>query len=335
MFQGFLGAAALCSVAFASDTKFLLMSSTRLSKVSYVVLPVGGPDSLQEPLKPQPLIEVGLKSPGGICWHPAKKTLYVADGAAQAIYKYQLGFSGNTMHIVGKQETAAVNLGTSKWVACDVMGNLYYTDEDGKRIMKVDTQNVMRGKSGEKPLILYSAATVTTMGAPNGIVADNFGMYWVDDVGGKGAVLTGLLAPPDTGAASTVRTIAMTDNAVDGVCITPNNLFFTGTDETATPPKGIVYGMRKAGDRMVTEVSTQLKGPGGCTWDGDGTVYVADSVGNAVVAVPSNMGSLITQYKTTTAVLFEDATSLLVVSGAPQGFAITLAAIATVLIAQI
>merc|ERR1719265_3009596 len=110
----------LCFMATAQDTKFLLMSSTRLSKVSYVALPMGGPDSLTEPLKAQPLIETGLKSPGGICWHPATKTLFVGDVAAQAIYKYKLGFSGNTMHIAGGQETAAIDV-AAKWVACDVM----------------------------------------------------------------------------------------------------------------------------------------------------------------------------------------------------------------------
>lgn len=334
MLQVLLYAAIVCSAAIAEDTKFLLMSSTRLSKVSYVALPLGGPDSLSEPLKPQPLIEVGLKSPGGICWHPAKKALYVADGAAQVIYKYTLGFQGNTMHIIGNQEIAASNLGTSTWVACDVMGNLYYTDETGKRINKVQGANVMRKKNTAKPLILYSAATVSAMGAPNGIVADNVRMYWVDDVAGKGAVLTGLLAPPDTDAATTARTVAVTDSSIDGVCITPKNLIFTGTDETATPPKGMIYGMRKAGDGLVTLVNDQLKGPGGCAWDGDGTVYVADSVGNAVMAMPSNM-DIITPFKVTKAVLFEDATSLLVVSGATQaGLAATLATMTAMLIAH-
>merc|ERR1719313_1212400 len=64
-------------------------------------------------MKPQPLIETGLKSPGGICWHAAKKSLFIADGAGQAIYKYQLGFSGNTVKVVGVQEIAAINLGNS------------------------------------------------------------------------------------------------------------------------------------------------------------------------------------------------------------------------------
>merc|ERR1719160_2434332 len=217
------------------------------------------------------------------------------------------------MHIIGNQEIAASNPGTSTWVACDVMGNLFYTDETGKRINKVQGANVMRKKSTAKPLILYSAATVSAMGAPNGIVADNVRMYWVDDVAGKGAVLTGLLAPPDTDAATTARTVAVTDSSVDGVCITPKNLIFTGTDETATPPKGMIYGMRKAGD---------------------GTVYVADSVGNAVMAMPSNM-DIITPFKVTKAVLFEDATSLLVVSGATQaGLAATLATMTAMLIAH-
>jgi len=330
MVRVFLGAVVLCSTAIAQDVKFLLMSSTRLSKVSYVALPAGGPDSLSEPLEAQALIEVGLKSPGGICWHPQTKSLFVADGAANAIYKYKLGFTGNTMHTIGEQVIAASNA-AAKWVACDVMGNLYYTDEDGKRIMKVQTENVMRGKNTEKPLILYSAATVSAMGAPNGIVVDNFRMYWVDDVGGKGAVLAGYLTPPDTDAARTVRTFALRDGAVDGVCFTPNNVIFTGMDETVTPPKGLIFGMRKAGDSTVTEINDKLKGPSGCAWDGDGTVYVADSAGGAVMAVPSNM-DIIKPFNTTKTVSFEDVTSLVVVSGAGRaGLATALATVAAIL----
>lgn len=336
MIQVFLGSAVLCSVAMAElqDAKFLLMSSTRLSKVMYVALPHGGPDSLSEPLKPQPLIETGLKSPGGICWHPGSHSLYVADVGGSAVYKYRLGFSATSVHIVGSQEAVAKDV-PAKWVGCDVLGNLYFSDETGKTIQKIDTQNVMRGKTTAKPIILYSAATVSAMGAPNGIVVDNFRMYWVDDVGGSGAVMTGLLTPPDTDAAATARTFALKDNTIDGVCITPNNLIFTGTDESVDPPKGIVYGMRKAGDDGVEVViSDKLKGPAGCTWDGDGTVYVADAAGNAVMAIPSNMG-VITPYKITKTVDFEDATSLVVVSGTvPIGLATALSSIIFMLTVQ-
>merc|ERR1719161_1478941 len=134
--------------------------------------------------------------------------------------------------------------------------------------------------------------------------------------------MAGLLSPPDTDTSQTARTFALSDGPVDGVCFTPSNLIFTGTDETVTPAKGIVYGMRKAGDdgRAVI-ISDKLKGPKGCTWDGDGTVYVADGGGNAVMAVPSNM-AIITPFNVTKAVDFEDATSLVVISASFQaGFA--------------
>jgi len=333
MFPVLLSAVVLVYAAMAEDTKFLLMSSTRLSKVSYVALPVGGADSLKAPLEPQPLIETGLKSPGGITVHHALKKLFVADGAAEAIYQYQLGFSANAMHVVGGQVIVAKNV-AAKWVACDVMGNLFYSDETGKRIMKVTTENIMRGSASAPPVILYSAATVSAMGAPGSIAIDNFRMYWADDVADKGAVLAGMLNPPDTDAASTARTFALRDGTVDGVCLTPNNFIFTGTDESSDPPKGIVYGMRKAGDGIITVIDNKLKGPGGCTWDGDGTIYVADSVGNAVIAVPSNM-DVITPYSGTKTVNMEDVKALVVVSSATQvGLAAICSTITVLLMVQ-
>ena len=61
---------------------------------------------------------------------------------------------------------------------------------------------------------------------------------------------------------------------VYGICIAGNNVYYT--DKRTN-----LYGVKKHGGGIAT-ISESMKGPRGCAWDGDGTIYVADMEGGKV-----------------------------------------------------
>jgi hypothetical protein len=295
----------LCSIACISasakdDPKFLIISAPRLSKVVWMKL--GGEGSP----KAQPLIEEGLRTPQGLAVDQKRKMLYVSDPDSKKIFAYFCKNKEGKLVTDGKQKVAAQNV-ESRWVAVDGAGNLFYSVERENLIQKVPADRLLRGDS--TPKTLYTGISVSQVSAPGGVAVDNFNIFWSNKAVGTvvGSVVKGMETPPDTNVAGSVRPIAKNAVKVYGVCLVNDNVFYTDHQFN-------IYGVKKIGGDITT-ISNKLIKPRGITWDGDGTVFVADKGGNAVYSFPGNMEA-ITPQPLVKVVDFEDAFGVTVMSGA-------------------
>eukprot|EP00746_Dinoflagellata_sp_MGD_P167742 gnl/MRDRNA2_/MRDRNA2_98616_c0_seq1.p1 gnl/MRDRNA2_/MRDRNA2_98616_c0~~gnl/MRDRNA2_/MRDRNA2_98616_c0_seq1.p1 ORF type:complete len:340 (-),score=60.36 gnl/MRDRNA2_/MRDRNA2_98616_c0_seq1:11-1030(-) len=294
----------VCSVrdVLAADPapKFLVISAPRLSKVVYMKLGDEG--------KPEhhPLIEDGLRTPQGLAIDQQRKKLFVADPDSKKIFSYACLFKDGKMQTDGRQ-IVAVNNVESRWVAVDGAGNVFFSVERENAIQKVSADKLLRGEA--TPTTLYSGVSISQVSAPGGVAVDNFNVFWSNKAVGTivGSVVKGFETPPETNVAGSVKPVAKNAVKVYGVCLVNDNVFYTDHQYA-------VYGVKKIGGEITT-ISNKLIQPRGITWDGDGTVYVADKGGNAVYSFPGNMENISPQALVKT-VDFEDAFGVAVVSGA-------------------
>jgi hypothetical protein len=198
-------------------------------------------------------------------------------------------------------------------VAVDHFGNLYYSEENPKNVVfKVTSTALDRHLRGSQ-LALFDERQ-TLLSQPGGVSSDGFYVFWGNKASGveRGSVVRGSAQQANNTAVDVDRnTVALSksSNSVFGVCTTANNLFYTDAD-------GVVWGVKKTGGKDV-EISGALVKPRSCTWDGDGTVFVADmgvdngvgQRGGAVYAFPGSMRSLGPQ-RMTKMVDFENAFGL-------------------------
>lgn len=312
----------LCSITsvYGVDPtpKFLVISAPRLSKV--VWMKVGGVD--EGKAKPQtfPLIEEGLRTPQGLATDSKRKKLYVADPDSKKIFSYNCLFNDGKMLTDGRQMVAVNNV-ESRWVAVDGAGNVFFSVERENAIQKVSADKLLRGEA--TPTTLYSGLSVSQVSAPGGVAVDNFNVFWSNKAVGTivGSVVKGFETPPETNVAGSVRPLAKNAVKVYGVCLVNDNVFYTDHQFN-------IYGVKKVGG-AITTISNKLIQPRGITWDGDGTVFVADKGGNAIYSFPGSMETLSPQPLVKT-VDFEDAFGVSVMSGA-RHFAATLSILLTTL----
>jgi len=248
---------------------------------------------------PQTLI-TGLQAPVGLAIDQPRHGLYVADPEAMKIYRYVVTPTATGLE-VGDAEEVVSNF-ASRWVATDAVGTLFFSDEQNNVIYKVPasqlvdpqklsfmTQNSAVGsyKSGiATPERLYDGASVASVSSPGGVAVDNFRVFWTNKGFGTqvGSIVQGYETPSAANPTSTTP-IALNAIKVYGVCLSSSNVYFSDGD------KKFLYGVKKVGGAIAT-ISEKMKGPRGCAWDGDGTVYVADETGNKVWSFPANMKSL-------------------------------------------
>jgi len=231
-------------------------------------------------------------------WHGDSGTvhvlLYVSDCGAQTIYRYQLStfqdVDGYTLQ-AGKQVSVAENVpGGARWITLDGRGNLFFSVEEASEIWMIAAADLRPdAQLPTRPRKLYTAHnSAGALSHPGGIIADNFFLYWTNKELGQvaGSVVAGF-ERPKKGVFTKLpypKKLAMHEDRIFGVCQANDNLFFT--DENTN-----LFAVKKTGGAIAV-VSTELKTPRGCTWDGDGTIFVADRVGNAIYSLPSNFGAL-------------------------------------------
>jgi len=294
---------------------------------SEVMEATGTPDAS---VTPQTLLTDvdGLNYPIGVAVDHPRKGLYVADVDALKIFRWKLILENGALkvdHAVGPQ--TVVEGKAVRWLAVDARGTLFYTDEDGSGIWRVSAEQLVesgsvstsasvigaagehtvsmsvRGKTSEAflpsspgsytknvgiPKQLYDGMKTPAVSAPGGIAVDNFHVFWGNKGLGTqvGSVVEGF-ETADLEKPKPATPIALNSQKVYGVCVASGNIFYTDD-------KTFLYGVRKYGGGIAT-VAESMKGPRGCVWDGDGTIYVADETGNKVVSFPSNMRSLAPQ----------------------------------------
>lgn len=286
---------------------FLLVSTPRNAQIAYVKLPE---DGVFEGLTPQILINKGLHHPQGIAVDHKRMRLFVADPDVQKIYAYQLRISGGTLTTDGRQQIISQQA-ESRWVAVDGLGNVFFSDEPTNIIYKVPMQKILRAET--TPDIVYNGDTLPEVSKPGGVAVDNFHVYWTNKHHGTlaGSVLKASETPIAISAPESVHVMARNVQKSYGICLALGNVFFTEADQ-------YIYGVKKSGGQ-ITEMSSVLKNPRGCVWDGDGTVFVADRGNNGVYYFPGTM-SILRAVDVRKAFDFEDAFGLAVVSAASRAW---------------
>lgn len=269
----------------ADSPGFLLISAPRQGTVSWVRLPEG---NSYEGLEPRTLIDSGLQHPQGIAVDQKRRRLYVADPDVQRIYAYELSVEGGALR--AGRRTVLARDAESRWVAVDGVGTVFFSDEPRNRILRITIEQALRGAGSSE--VVHSGAELAQVNEPGGVAVDNFNVYWTNKHFGTqvGSVVRGGEERDGTGATSASRTTAAVNvlarNTAKsyGVCLALGNVYYTAARHS-------IFGIKKRGG-PATEVSGELSSPRGCTFDGDGTVYVADRDKNAVFSFAGNMQTI-------------------------------------------
>lgn len=290
-----VGVLALCArpSTAAVANRYLLVSSPKDANVQYAKLLSAQEAALRKPLKLRPLSLPGkLKEPMGISADNGRMVVYIADPAASAIWLLPV-FVANDGKLVPGDQKQVVSGVKAKWCSVDAVGNLFYTEGESNAVKRVDGLGLSKLLNGEQvtlmPVDLYSAAgppAVAFVKKPQGIAVDNFHMYWANGEDGHnaGSVIRGLENPSDVNKELDLTSLSANTQVVYGICLSSTALFYT--DDAAN-----VHGMRRGGGSVAT-ITDKLQAPRGCSWDGDGTVYVADRHGNAIYAFAGDTPSL-------------------------------------------
>merc|ERR1719263_570753 len=254
----------------AAEKQFLVMTLPNLRQIAYVALP--------DPVL-RVLVIKDLVAPRSLALDAGLFRLYVTDSAQQKVFWYQLSVQGDKLITDGTQHIALESVETNN-IAVDGSGNLYFT---GKQLVLpplTPTSGVWRNSA----LNLHTG--VTNMP----------GAVWTGANTGNpaGTLVVAPSDPPDMNAEGAVRMLTDNADSARSITLTPSFLFYT-------TPDGI-YGVTKTktGSDCAPDtcklISTEATEPQGITWDGDGTVYVADAAGSKVWSFPS--GALMAHHLT-------------------------------------
>jgi len=281
----------------------LLISAPRNGKISWLRLPENGSFAH---VRPQTLIDRGLVHPQGIAIDQKRKRLLIADPDVQKIYSYQLHVEGDTLRVEDKQSIVSTDV-ESRSVAVDGNGNIFFSDEAQNHIFKaspvVDQAGAFLADVIPKAQVLYGGSMLPQVNAPGGVAADNFHVYWTNKHFGMqtGSLVKASEEPVEPGSVSSVEILSQNSPKCYGVCLAMGNVFYTDADNR-------VYGVKKSGGQAAL-VTSVLSKPRGCSWDGDGTVYVADRGLGGVYSFAGSMYK-IGSTRVTRAFDFEDAYGL-------------------------
>lgn len=295
-------------IAPRDQVKFLIASAPKFGKVSYLKIPSGigrTPSNLTGSVTV--LIDEGLVHPQGIAVDQRTRTLYVADPDSQAVFAYPLHANRGKL-TVGPRRIAA-NGTEARWVSVDGTGTLFFSNEAKNQVLKVMQTSALRGNA--TPTVIYDGSSVAQVNAPGGIATDNFYTYWANKQIGTqiGSIVKGAVHPDISNLQASITPLSKNTDKSYGVCLALNNVYYTQPDKT-------IYGVKKGGSDVVA-ITDRLTNPRGCSWDGDGTIYVADRGANAIYSFAGNMEALGTATVTKT-VAMDDAFGVAVFSAAAR-----------------
>lgn len=297
--------------SYGEMNKFLIVSSSVTHEVAYAPLPQ---DKLQPEVQLRQLIGDGLTFPQGLAVDQWRRHLYVADPTLNRLVYYVLEPDGDDRLDVSKQYTACEGVEV-RWVACDNLGNVYFTAENTQQVLRLTASMIDHGNV-KNPEIVYT--TSSGVSAPSGVVMDNYYIYWLNklDPTKTGTVVKALHAPN-----SSYEKMANIDVKGYGLCMTGSNIFFT--DETKN-----MYGLPRLGGVAPTKVFSNFSEARGCAFDGMNTVYVADKKKNTIFSFPANVASLLetVQLPLTISAYMEGAYGVAVYTVSDSGGAVGLSA---------
>jgi sugar lactone lactonase YvrE len=223
----------------------------------------------------------GLVYPVGLAYDGHRSILYVADPKAMdgagCIFSYSITVTGWAIS-AGPMRRAVLNK-PARWVTVDSSGTVYFTVEGTGEI-----QTVPAGSIEAKPMTLYSTEANPTVSAPGGIATDGHFLFWANKKDGaiQGALIKALAHRPKVPTQTALGVLAANTNKAYGVCLSHSNVFFS--DEGT-----FLFAVKQTGGGSLETLTGKMLGPRGCAWDGDGTIFVADSKGNAIYSFAANM----------------------------------------------
>jgi len=301
-----------------SNNNFLLISSPSTGKVAYTMIT----EFESNQGHPSPLITSGLKTPMGVAFDPKKGYLYVADKGVPAIYRYTIvvNRAKGELTLVQTGDRLTVQLGhPAEWVTVDDDGNLFYTAPDTNNINKISTDvmdDVAKGAFQSDSLIVVSQKTLQAqeaarapgddepatapqilriyesrlnphVSAPAAIWAAPPDLYWTNTRDGThaGTIVKGLINPKiGANSSAPFPAEALTNRSTGAFALAKLGSAFFFTQNGTKPNTGLVSALQY-GD--VVDIVTSLEQPRGLAWDGDMTMYVADSKGGNVWSFPA------------------------------------------------
>lgn len=223
--------------------------------------------------------------------HYIQKYLLVADPGDDCqkmhVYRYPL-FETMGTFTTGEQQLV-IRDKCIRWIATDAQGNLYATNENTNEVLKVESSNIRAGML-VPPTVLYSSQgpNALQVTAPGGIAADAFFLYWSNKVRGSmtGSLVKGMSYMP-AGMAQYPEVVPIAKNADAGqdfgVCLGGKTMFFTEKTNK-------LFAVQSQGGAIAL-ISDELGQPRGCSWDGDGSIYVTDREGK-IYQFPGTMQHL-------------------------------------------
>lgn len=131
----------------------------------------------------------------------------------------------------------------------------------------------LTGFEGAGAKKIYSASEGDPLNRPQGVAVDGFHLFWANGQQGQGTIRRGLSEPLGNGQWDVLQLADNVDEAF-GICLSSSRVFYTGQTSEASNLYSI--GLGGGVPMLVTESMQQ---PRGCAFDGDGTVFVADAVG--------------------------------------------------------
>jgi len=292
-----------CLCQYRDPIKFLIVSDAANGVIGYLTISPDGTISSTN----RTLISTGLKNPQGIAVDQKRMLLFIADSGIEKVVSYGLSVNSDSLS-VDEQTTVAQSI-ASRWVAVDSMGNVFFTDEAGSRILRFTAQQIQDGNT--HPEVLLTSTATNTIASPGGIASDNYFVYWTNKRGGQtiGAVSKALISTATTPAVnSNLLALANNLDRSYGLCLATDNVFYTAAAAG-------VFVTKKTGGTPAVQVANTFSNPRGCVWDGQSRVFIADRTAGAVFSVPGPMFSL-TQQKAIRIANFTDAFGLALVSAA-------------------
>jgi len=280
-----LGAVLAALVAGSTDLQFLVMSLPSLRQIAYVKLP--------DPTT-RILVLSGLVAPKSLAIDNALYRLYVTDSAQQKVFWYQLSIVGDKLIQNGVQHIALETVETNN-IAVDGTGNMYFS---GKQLLlppNTPTEGIWRNAAinlhtgaTKVPSTIYSAGNTgapAAFAASSGVATDNQYVYWGNAQNG---MTQGTVVRAASGGGGTAVMLSLAEESCRNIALTPTYMFYT--TETG------IYGAKKmkldssCAEGACVQISSNISDAQGIVWDGDGTIYVADSTAGKVFSFPS--GSL-------------------------------------------
>jgi len=303
--------------------QFLILTSPREKKVSYILLN----DFSAVGNKIHALVDGGLLNPQGIAIDQHRELLYVADLDAAKIYRYQLRvYENDNKDILSRLRLVTVNVpltiisGRSvSWLTVDTAGNLYFSEKRSNKIFKMDVRLLTdiqndtvkpedviteseagliaanaiaqnKGETAPPPSVknnvmftLYDKDTDARVNLPEGVATNGKKLYWTN-AGNRakdyGEVVRGSTSLHAVKHESHIE-VNMSPKAY-GICLTQRLIFWSAGSAVYVKPLN-------GGD--VVAVTYDLLNPRGCSWDSDGTIYIADGRNNAIYYFPSGSAS--------------------------------------------